>query len=205
MQGPGNESTIKRLLLSDELEDQIDGLTQLIDEYQDSTCRSLRSKYHWLPAEDIADAWSESIFAIWENVQNKKFCDVGSLRGYVRRIASNKVVSQIRHNAVWQIQSGLEGDRVPAAVDISGELIAELLEEIESAFVKLLDEEEQLLMSIDVYLAIQAGFKWVTIGELTAEYNRQTGQDLQDTTIRSRRWRGRIRLQQRLSERGKHS
>lgn len=194
---PDNEANIKALLLSDDEKDWKDGMTQLVEEYGKWTRGRLRLAYPWVPAADLEDVFSDTLVAVWVSVRNRRFRDRGSLIGYLSRIARNKVVSLIRRNARRRLEQLDDDPDSP----ITDESIVELFEEIEPAFDQLHERDQQLIL-IDLYLYVATGFNWFELEDFTREYNRQTGQDLPWTTVKTRRWRAHSRLRNHLIERG---
>ena len=106
MHGPGNEASIKKLLVSDKREERVSGLEQLDTEFRVLISGRIR---HWsdtngyrLTADNICDVWRETIKSVTQNVEKDRFKFDGRLNAYLGKIARRRAIDLLRKRIKWE-------------------------------------------------------------------------------------------------------
>ena len=197
--GKISDKRIKRLLLSSNESEFIEGLALLDEKYRGLMTGRIRgwAVAKWLPAQDLADIWQEVVCAVASNVVTGKYDPAGNLSGYLGRIARNKCIDVLR-DRMTRINEGYDCENL---ADTNSEISPEFIEAVEASL-RTLGWSLQMVIRVDVSMFICSGGEWISLAELTNEVNYQYGLTLPETTVKPRRARGRSQFKEALLERG---
>jgi DNA-directed RNA polymerase specialized sigma24 family protein len=197
---PDDGENIKRLLVSQSMEDRLIGLVLVDKEYRKLIGASVRSLSNredlQLSPVELAEIWQETLKALVLNVMTGTFAFEGRLDAYLRTIAWRRAFDVRR----WR-RRNKQDDKLETMPDQEATSITDFFEELDRCYVQLPDTQHVAVRFYIDQCHAGAGVR-PTMVELTKAFNAQYGVSLSVKTMTSRVVRGMAALRSILQRRG---